>query len=214
MSLEAMMREYEVESEEMRLGADGEIEYISKRKNDEKAKRGLEINVGEYVHSTQQERTLAALAHIMPWLMLLIGLGTQGIAVPLLLIATAVIYFNYKDRSEFIGRNALEALKAQLIGTLGWAVIPAILSVIAVIIIIPLAISIVGILLIPFVVLALVLGVLASVLLPIALMIFSVIGALQAFNGEVYHYPLPNVNMRRVPQQVRSAPYWPWNWQR
>lgn len=214
MSLEAMVRDYEIESDGLRLGDDGEIEYISKRKNDEKAKRGMEINVGEYVYSTQQERNLAALAHIMPWVMALFGFWTHGLAIPLLLIATAVIYFNYKDRSEFVARNAFEALKAQLIGTLGVAVIPTLLSIIAVIIIIPLAISIVGILLIPFVVVALVLGVLASVLLPIVLMIFSVIGALQAFNGQVYHYPLPDVNMRRVPQQVRNAPYWPWNWQR
>jgi uncharacterized Tic20 family protein len=224
-SLDALVEEYESQSQRLRLGDDGEIEYEPKRKNDqpaEKPKRGQQLWVEDAapasreddeersipVPSTSNERNLAALLHAFPLLGLFFGTLSGGLGVPIMMLITAGVYFHYKDRSEFMRRNAWEALKNQLVGTLGFAALVTAIPIVATVLIVVSAITIVGILLIPFIVIAMVLGILASLALPIVSLALSGVGAYRAYNGEVYRYPYRKWlgrARRRVPQEAQAA---------
>jgi uncharacterized Tic20 family protein len=223
-SLEALVDDYEEASERLRLGADGEIEYVPKRKPPpppEKPKRGGpaqqlwvedEADRGQYnyeemvvVPSSQEERNISAVMHAMPLLMVIFGMLTAGIGVPIMLLITFGVYMSYKDRSEFVRQNALAALKNQLFGTFGWFATLTLLPIIATVLMVVLAITIIGILLIPFVVIGLVGGILASLLMPAAMVVNGAVGAWQSYHGEVYKYPYRRWfgrARRRMPKNV------------
>lgn len=226
-SLEALVEDYEEASERLRLGADGEIEYVPKRKSPpppEKPKRGVpaqqlwvedETEASDHeemvvVPSSQEERNISALVHVMPLLMVVLGMLTAGIGVPIMLLITFGVYMNYKERSEFIRQNALAALKNQLLGTLGFIGVVTLLPIIASVLMVVLAITIIGILLIPVVVIGLVGGILASLLMPLAMIGFGAVGAWKAYHGEVYKYPYRRWfgrARRRMPKNIPFVRY-------
>ena len=203
MSLNALVDEYERESQRVRLGDDGELIYDNKRKNEdgyEKPKRGrLELDFDPQqaysaipIPSEANEKNLSALAFAMPLLMLLLGTLTAGFGVPVMLLITLIIYMSYKDRSEFVRQNVGEALKGQLIGTLGWIGLLVAMPVIGAILTVILTITIVGVLLVPFLWIAIVIGILASLAIPVWMIVFGLVGAWEALQGKTYTYPVPS----------------------
>lgn len=203
MSLNALVNEYERESQRVRLGDDGELVYEPKRKNAydyEKPKRGLpEMDFDPRLAyssvpmaSDANEKNLSALAFAMPLLMVLLGTLTAGFGIPVMLLITLVIYLSNKDRSEFVRHNVSEALKSQLIGTLGWIGVLVALPIIGTVLSVLLAITLIGVLLIPFLWLAIVAGMVASIAMPIWMVVFGAVGAYQSLQGKVYNYPVPN----------------------
>lgn len=122
--------------------------------------------------SSSDERTWAMLAHLSVLLNLVTGF--LGVA------AAFVIYLMYKDRSRYVAHQALQAFFFQLIFWGGggfligvvWAITGALCAVI------------VGILLIPFALLA----TFFFLLLPLIAVVYGVLGAIQCSGGENFHY--------------------------
>jgi uncharacterized Tic20 family protein len=202
MSLNSLVGEYERESQRIRLGDDGELIYEKRKQQNsyEKPKRGMpEMDFEPHmaysaipIPSESSERNISALVFAMPLLMVLFGALTAGFGVPLMLLITLIIYLSNKDRSEFIRQNTFEALKSQVIGTVGWIGAIVALSLLGVVATVVLAITIVGVLLIPFLWLAIAAGIMATVAMPIWMVIFGAVGAFKALQGETYQYPVPS----------------------
>lgn len=156
------------------------------------------------VDSTERERTLSALAHGSVVLTMIFGLFSAGFLVPFLMFVPLLIYLNYRRRSSFIAENALQAFVMQLVGTVGWLALIVISAIIGVVLTVGLAITLVGILAIPFLWLALILFWLASVVIPVGALGFGIVGAIAALQGRVYKYPYVS---RWFDRQTRSSPW-------
>lgn len=124
---------------------------------------------------TQDERTLAALAHASTLLNVVTGfLG---------LIVAGIIWLSYRDRSRFVAFQALQSAVFQL-ATLVVVAILAVITAIAWTISGVLTAVVIGLCLMPF---ALVLT-LVVVLVPLAAIIYQLYAALQTYNGRDFEY--------------------------
>jgi hypothetical protein len=120
--------------------------------------------------SSSDERTWAMLAHLS----ILLNLIT-GILGPLVAL---VIYLYYKDRSEYVAFNALQSFLFQLVFWVGAGLLAGLLFAISGV----LSIIIVGLICLPF---ACVIS-----LVPVAALVFGVIGAIDASQGKDFEYIL------------------------
>ncbi len=142
---------------------------------------------------TQDERLWATAAHASAWLTIFGGIITIGAILPISIFVPLVIYFMFRKRSDYVAFHALQAFVLQLLGTVGafalltiggtvWAlgmVVAALLIFLLVgFILVPLW-GIVGIALL-----------LAVVLLPVAMLFYSVVAAYTTYRGEDYRYPV------------------------
>ena len=118
--------------------------------------------------SADDERTWALLAHLS----VLLNLVT-GILGP---VAAIVIYFAFKDRSRFVRYHAMQSFLFQLLFWVGGGILATTLWVIS----IPLMVVIVGFCLIPFA--------LVASLLPLAALVYGVIGGIQVSQGQDFRY--------------------------
>lgn len=118
--------------------------------------------------SPGDERTWAMLAHLSVFLNLLSGFGGP--------IAALVIYLVFKDRSRYVAYHSLQALVFQLIWWAGGSALAGIAWVISGI----LSFILIGILFMP-------LAFLLSCL-PIAALVYGVIGAIQTSQGQDFKY--------------------------
>lgn len=130
--------------------------------------------------STSDERTWAMLAHLSVLLNLVTGfLGP---------VAALIIYFVYKDRSRYVAYQSMQAFVFQLIWWVGgglliggiWAV-TGLLSIV-----------VIGLLLIPFALIA----TFVLLLMPLVSLVYGVIGAIQTSQGEDFRYWLVGDWMR------------------
>ncbi len=141
---------------------------------------------------SENERKWAALAHASTLLTALVALASGGLGVLLTMFVPLFIYFSYRKRSEYVAFHALQAFTIQLVGTIGWLaliVVGTIVGVTLLFVSVILMIVLVGFVLAPVIVLAYILFVLASFLLPIGMVIYAVIAAVETWNGHNYRYP-------------------------
>ena len=139
--------------------------------------------------TTDTERMWAAIAHASALLTLLIGIPTAGVSALITLFIPLMIYFYFREKSEFVAYHALQAFALQIIGTVGWVAILAVGMLVGALLIVVLAITIVGVLVIPFVVLAMILFAVASLALPLGMVVFGALGAWESYQGNWYRYP-------------------------
>lgn len=144
------------------------------------------------LHVTDEERLWAAIAHGSVWLTLLVGLLTLGMSVPFSVFIPLVIYFLFRRRSDYVAFHALQALVIQLLGTVGALTLLTVggaawlagfvIALLAVVVL-------VGIVLVPvWGLVGIVLGV-AVLVMPLAMILFGTIAALETYNGRDYRYP-------------------------
>jgi hypothetical protein len=141
---------------------------------------------------SDEERLWAALAHGSALLTLLLALATGGIASLLTVFIPLGIYLIYREKSPFVAHHALQAFAAQVVGVIGFAVLLVTLLVTwAVLLVISaiLVIVLVGLILFPLVFIAGLVALAATFILPLGLLIYSMIAAVQAWNGNTYCYP-------------------------
>ncbi|MBP8974659.1 MAG: DUF4870 domain-containing protein [Anaerolineae bacterium] len=141
---------------------------------------------------SENERKWAALAHASTLLTAVVALASGGLGVLLTMFVPLLIYFSYRKRSEYVAFHALQAFTIQLVGTIGWLaliVVGTVVGVALLLVSVILMIVLVGIVLAPIVILAYVLFVLASFLLPIGMVIYAMIAAVETWNGHNYRYP-------------------------
>jgi uncharacterized Tic20 family protein len=152
-----------------------------------KAKRRSSI-----VSSDVNERKWAALAHASTLLTALVGLATGGAGVLVTMFIPLCIYFAFRRRSEYVAFHALQAFTLQLVGTVGWValLLAGILIGVALLLLsILLILVLIGLILTPLVAIALVLFIVASLALPLGMVLYSVIAAIETWSGHDYRIP-------------------------
>jgi uncharacterized protein len=115
-----------------------------------------------------EERTWAMLAHLS----VLLNLVT-GVLGP---VAALIIYLIYRDRSRYVAYHSLQSLLLQLIVWLGGGLITAFVWMVVG----TLSMIIIGLCLIPF-------AILVS-FIPLAALVYGVIGAIQTNQGQDFRY--------------------------
>jgi uncharacterized Tic20 family protein len=166
-----------------------------------KVHRSFPVNVDE------NERKWAALAHASTLLTALVALGSGGVGVLLTMMVPLFIYFGFRNKSNFVAFHALQAFVLQLVGTIGWLVLFLTGTIVWVGLLIASALLIlvlVGLILLPFVILAYPIFLLVSLALPLGMVIYSVIAAIETWNGN--HYRCPYV-ARWVENQLQTNVY-------
>jgi uncharacterized Tic20 family protein len=118
--------------------------------------------------SPSEERTWSMLAHLS----ILINL-VSGILGP---VAALVIYLVFRDRSRYVAYQSLQALLLQLIGWVGGGILTGIAWTITGL----LSAVLVGLCLIPFAI--------AISAIPLAAMVYGIVGAIQTNQGKDFRY--------------------------
>ncbi len=118
--------------------------------------------------TNDEERTWAMLAHLS----VLLNLFTAVLGP----VAALVIYLMYKDRSRYVAYQSLQSLIMQLVLWIGGGILAAIVWAITA----PLMVVIVGLCLLPF-------ALLIS-LLPVAALVYGVVGAVQTYDHKDFQY--------------------------
>jgi uncharacterized protein len=138
------------------------------------------------------ERKWAMLAHLSTLLTALVALFSGGLGVLITMLVPLLIYFSFRKRSEYVAFHALQAFTVQLVGTIGWLALVTVGFIVWVLLIIISALLIlllVGIILLPLVVLTGLLMFVLSLALPLGMVIFSVIAAVETHAGRNYRIP-------------------------
>jgi uncharacterized Tic20 family protein len=109
-----------------------------------------------------------------------------SIFIPLL------IYFLWRRRSDYVAFHALQAFTLQLIGTVGAAVILAaggLVWGIGMVIAILALVILVGFILVPLWGLVGLALLVITLVMPLAMVFYGTLAALETYNGRDYHYP-------------------------
>jgi uncharacterized Tic20 family protein len=141
---------------------------------------------------SENERKWAALAHASTLLTALVALASGGLGVLLTMLIPLFIYFSFRKRSEYVAFHALQAFAIQLVGTVGWlalVVVGTIIGVALLFVSLILMIVLVGFALLPIVILAYIVFILVSLALPLGMVVYAVIAAIETWNGHNYRYP-------------------------
>ena len=143
---------------------------------------------------TDEEKLWAALAHASFALtlgLIMISGGTAALALALIFVPLA-IYLSFRDRSEFVARQAMQAFALQIVGTVGWLAIMVGGSILFALAIVVSAIASIVLIGIPFLIIFVVLFVvfvLLMVVAPLGLLGFSIVAAVNAYSGKDFRYP-------------------------
>lgn len=177
-------------------GDDGEQvvrEYEQRYRDDfQKPKRREMPRSYSTARVTDDEKLWASIAHGSVWLTLLGGLLSLGTIVPISVFVPLAIYFMFRRRSDYVAFHALQAFVLQLIGTVGalavlmvgglvWG-IGMVIALMAVAILI-------GFLLVPLWGIVGVVLALAVLAMPVAMLLYGTIAAIETYNGRDYRYP-------------------------
>jgi uncharacterized protein len=141
---------------------------------------------------TDNEKTWASLAHASVLITAAVGLSSAGVGSLLTLFIPLMIYFYFRGKSEYVTRHALQAFAAQVVGVVGFAVLISVAMtawIVLLIISALLVLVLVGIILLPIVALGGLLVVASTVLLPLAMVVYGMIAAVEAYHGTNYSYP-------------------------
>lgn len=144
------------------------------------------------VSVSENERKWAAIAHSSSLLTALLGIFSGGALVLLTMFVPLFIYFSFRKRSEFVAFHALQAFTIQLVGTIGWValIVVGTIAWVALLIVAALLILVlVGIVLLPLVILAGIVFYVLSLALPLGMVIYSVIAAVETHAGRNYRIP-------------------------
>jgi uncharacterized Tic20 family protein len=140
---------------------------------------------------SREEMSWAALAHASILLTLLLGLASGGLAAILGPIVPAIIWYVFRDKSEYVVEQARQATLFQLAGIvalLALAVVGALLVAVGWAVSAVLVLVLVGLILLPIMLLVTLLWVVAIVALPIVQAVYGCYAAIEAVNGRPVRY--------------------------
>jgi uncharacterized Tic20 family protein len=143
-------------------------------------------------HVSDNEKLWAALAHASTLFTFAMALGSAGILSLFTIFIPLGIYLAYRHKSEFVAHHALQAFAAQVVGVIGFLALVAMVVAVWTILLVISAILILVLIGIPLLVLVLVAGFIAlaaTLLLPFGTLVYSMIAAVEAWNGKPYAYP-------------------------
>jgi uncharacterized Tic20 family protein len=140
---------------------------------------------------TSNERVWAALAHASVLLTFILGVTTGGLAVVVGALVPLVIWLAFRDRSRFVTFHAMQATVFQLASVAAWIG----LLTVGVIVLIPtwimtilLLVVLIGFLLLPLVLVLTVALPVALVIMPLAVLVYGLYGALEVYSGRDFRY--------------------------
>lgn len=141
---------------------------------------------------SEDEKLWASVAHGSVWVTLIAGIFSAGAIVPISVFIPLVIYFLFRQKSDYVAFHALQAFVLQLIGTVGAFVLLLVGGLVwgigMVIAVLALVIA-VGFVLLPFWGLVGLVLMMTIVFMPIAMLFFGTYGAIETRNGRDYRYP-------------------------
>ncbi len=140
---------------------------------------------------SREEMSWAALAHASILLTLLLGLASGGMAAILGPIVPAIIWYVFRDKSEYVVEQARQATLFQLAGIvalLTLTVVGALLVGVGWAVSAVLVVVLIGLILLPIMLLVTLLWVVAIVALPIVQVVYGCYAAIEAFNGRPVRY--------------------------
>jgi uncharacterized Tic20 family protein len=169
-------------------------EYENRYNNqrEEKIKRREMPRSYSTLRVTDDEKLWAAVAHGSVWITLVTSLFTGGFLAPASIFIPLVIYFMFRKRSDYVAFHALQAFVLQLLGTVGAF---ALMTVGGLVWLVGLAVSalamavLIGFILLPVWGLVGVALLLATLALPVAMILYGTIAAIETYNGRDYRYP-------------------------
>lgn len=141
---------------------------------------------------SDDEKLWAAVAHGSVWVTLLGGILSGGAVIPLSVFIPLVIYFLFRQKSDYVAFHALQAFVLQLIGTVGaflLLMVGGLVWGIGMVIALLAVVLLVGFILVPFWGIVGVLLLSTVVIMPIAMMFFGTYAAIETYNGREYRYP-------------------------
>lgn len=144
-----------------------------------------------YLGLTRNETNWAALAHASILLTLLLGVTTGGIAAILGPIVPALIWYAFREKSEYVTDQARQATIFQLVGLLGLlalVLVGAILLAVGWAVSAVLVIVLVGVILLVVMLIVTLAWGAALVVLPVAQVVYGCYAALEAYNGRSFRY--------------------------
>jgi uncharacterized Tic20 family protein len=139
----------------------------------------------------REEMIWAALAHASVLLTVLLGLASGGLAAILGPIVPALIWYVYRDKSDYVADQAKQATLFQLAGfvaLLALVFVGAILIVVGWALSAVLVVVLVGLILLPIMLIVTLVWVVAVVALPIAIAVYGCYAALETYNGRPFRY--------------------------
>lgn len=175
---QGQFEEEPAEEEPREQAAGAEAETAPTEETTEEARKKLPALPTEFAEAdvTGDERTMAALAHGSIILTLLTG-GFGG------LIVAFVIWVVYRDKSQWVANQSLQALIFQIVATLA-AYVLGVFAAAAIALSSVLMALLIGLCLFPF---ALIIGLIALVF-PFAATVYGLFGALETYQGRDFKY--------------------------
>ncbi len=140
---------------------------------------------------TQDEMTMAALAHASVVLTFVIALGSGGLGCLLGVLLPLLIWLTYKDRSAYVSLQALQATVFQAVSILVMAIV---LAVSIALIVAGWTVSgaltaiLIGLCLMPFAILVTVVFALLILILPLAQLGYGLYAAYETYQGREFRY--------------------------
>ncbi|MAS34601.1 MAG: hypothetical protein CL610_11375 [Anaerolineaceae bacterium] len=144
------------------------------------------------MHVSDDERIWAAVAHASVWITFLTAFATAGFSLPLSMFVPLVIYFLFRNKSDYVTFHALQAFVLQLVGTVGalaLLVIGGIAWMIGLVVALLLMLVVIGFILAPLWGLVGIALLVVVCLMPFAMLLLGTIAAIQTYNGRDYRYP-------------------------
>ena len=141
---------------------------------------------------SDDEKLWAAVAHGSVWITLLGGFISGGTVIPLSVFIPLIIYFLFRNKSDYVSFHALQAFVLTLIGTVGAFLLLTIGGIvwgIGMVIALLAMVLLVGFILVPFWALVGVALLAVVVLLPLAMLFLGTFAAIETYNGRDYRYP-------------------------
>ena len=140
---------------------------------------------------TQDERTMAALAHASVVLTFILALGSGGLGGLLGILVPLLIWLTYKEKSAYVSFQALQATVFQAVSILLMVVV---LAVSIILIVVGWAVSgaltavLIGLWLMPFALLITVVLALLVLILPFAQLGYGLYAAYETYQGRDFRY--------------------------
>ncbi|MBZ0301471.1 MAG: DUF4870 domain-containing protein [Anaerolineae bacterium] len=141
---------------------------------------------------SDEERLWATVAHASVWITFVTGFMTAGFSVPVSIFVPLVIYFLFRNKSDYVTFHALQAFVIQLLGTVGalaLLIIGGVAWFVGLVVALLLMIVLIGFVLAPLWGVVGILLLVTVFLMPFAMLLFGTIAAVQTYNGRDYRYP-------------------------
>lgn len=142
---------------------------------------------------SDDERLWTSIAHGSVWVTLLLSIFTVGYLAPVCIFIPLLIYFAFRNRSDYVAFHALQAFVLQLIGTVGAVtllLVGAAVWGIGLAVVLLAMLILIGFILLPLWGIVGIALLLAVVSLPLAMLVFGTIATIETYHGHDYRYPL------------------------